>query len=273
MKIELQEPYKSHFKPFGTVSKMSSGRRIIYFTKLDGVQTGTSYARYLMAVKLGHFIADDLEVDHIDNDFTNDNIDNLQVLTSEQNLKKYHKHYKENIQQYYELTCAKCYKKYIVEQKDYTKTLVNTNTYCSKKCLGLSQMISSDIIDEINILANTGVSNEQIARKYKLDSTIVAKHRVIPPTTGTGVNLSKDTISEIIRLSLTGNSDISIARDLNISPTAVNRHRTIPSSTNKGKSISDDMKLDIKRLYEKGLTQAKIAKELSISIGTVVKYL
>lgn len=47
-----------------------------------------SYARYLMSVHLKRFLTSQEEVDHVDNDKTNDNITNLQILTKEQNREK-----------------------------------------------------------------------------------------------------------------------------------------------------------------------------------------
>lgn len=55
----------------------------------DGTSTSTAYARYLMSVKLKRYLHDDEEVDHIYNDFTNDSIDNLQILSGSENTKKY----------------------------------------------------------------------------------------------------------------------------------------------------------------------------------------
>ena len=42
-----------------------------------------------MCVKLGRYLQPGEEVDHIDNDKTNDSIDNLQILTGEENIRKY----------------------------------------------------------------------------------------------------------------------------------------------------------------------------------------
>ena len=44
--------------------------------------------RYLLAVKLGRYLTDEEQVDHIDDDKTNDNIDNLQILTVKENAVK-----------------------------------------------------------------------------------------------------------------------------------------------------------------------------------------
>ena len=67
----------------------NEGRKVIRFKK-DGITVkGMAYSRYLMAVKLGRFLTDEEQVDHIDNDKTNDSIDNLQILTAKENTDKY----------------------------------------------------------------------------------------------------------------------------------------------------------------------------------------
>lgn len=52
-------------------------------------RTTISYARYLMSVKLNRFLDRNEEVDHIDNDKTNDSIENLQILSSKENKEKF----------------------------------------------------------------------------------------------------------------------------------------------------------------------------------------
>lgn len=42
-----------------------------------------------MCVKLGRMLRSNEHVDHIDNDKTNDSIDNLQILSRKENLRKY----------------------------------------------------------------------------------------------------------------------------------------------------------------------------------------
>lgn len=56
------------------------------------VRKTTSYARYLMEVKLGRLLTSDEEVDHIDDDSFNDDINNLQILTPLANKVKTRKH-------------------------------------------------------------------------------------------------------------------------------------------------------------------------------------
>lgn len=94
----VYEGYKI-YGPYG------SHRKIMVLYSLKH-RTTMSYARYLMSLKLGRELRADEEVDHIDDDCLNDDIDNLQVLTPEQNQEK------SNVQRHVaalvELTCPVC---------------------------------------------------------------------------------------------------------------------------------------------------------------------
>ena len=63
-----------------------------YYAQFKHLGTGKrhciSLARYRMAVKLGRVLEKWEQVDHIDNDKTNDSIDNLQILTRLENNRK-----------------------------------------------------------------------------------------------------------------------------------------------------------------------------------------
>lgn len=52
-------------------------------------RTTISYAAYLMSVYLGRRLTNDETVDHINGDKTDDRLDNLQLLSWEDNRKKY----------------------------------------------------------------------------------------------------------------------------------------------------------------------------------------
>lgn len=87
-KIELQYPYKGRYKT-GYLNINSEGRRILVLKPFKGNLTSTAYARYLLACHLGRFLTTEEQVDHIDNDKTNDVVENLQILShSENNIKK-----------------------------------------------------------------------------------------------------------------------------------------------------------------------------------------
>jgi hypothetical protein len=81
-------------------------------------RTTMGYARYLMSLQFGRELTADEEVDHIDDDCTNDDISNLQVLTSAQNKEKQDRlrHAKSLVT----LICPEC-------GDEFTRTRRNTN--------------------------------------------------------------------------------------------------------------------------------------------------
>ena len=74
-------------KVYGPYISKQDGRKrvLLYFN--DKSKTTKSLARFNYEQKHGKLPAH-LTVDHIDEDFTNDDIDNLQPLTREENIKK-----------------------------------------------------------------------------------------------------------------------------------------------------------------------------------------
>jgi len=70
-------------------------------------QTTMLYSRFLMEQKLGRKLEYDETVDHIDNDFTNDNLENLQVISRAENSAKRHID-NENFVEYAIYECPLC---------------------------------------------------------------------------------------------------------------------------------------------------------------------
>ena len=87
MKIELKPPYNKVWR-YGYLSVNSEGRETLTLYNSCNDRSVTQYARYLLAVKLGRFLTEDETVDHIDGDKTNNSIDNLQVLSMADNIRK-----------------------------------------------------------------------------------------------------------------------------------------------------------------------------------------
>lgn len=86
MKIKLEYPYNTQWK-IGYVVINKDNRRTLLLA--NGKQrSSTQYARYLLAVKLGRFLTQTETVDHIDGDKTNDDINNLQILSRKENIRK-----------------------------------------------------------------------------------------------------------------------------------------------------------------------------------------
>ena len=89
-RIKLKYPYNKKWN-HGYLYINNDGRRIVHLYKNDKKRSTTQYARYLMSVHLGRMLTSTEHVDHIDEDKTNDNIKNLQILTPKENNLKTHK--------------------------------------------------------------------------------------------------------------------------------------------------------------------------------------
>lgn len=100
------------------------------------IRTTLSYARYLMSVKCGRILDKSEQVDHIDNDKSNDAIENLQILSQEENKKKQELYYSEANPKYISLSCTHCGKmfQYLARNYRFYKKNGRENFNCSKKC-------------------------------------------------------------------------------------------------------------------------------------------
>lgn len=87
MKIDLESPFKEIWKQ-GYLVVNPEGRKNVCLVNSKSHRTTISYARYLYSVSIGSIVEPNMEVDHIDNDKTNDVIDNLQLLQKRENTQK-----------------------------------------------------------------------------------------------------------------------------------------------------------------------------------------
>lgn len=115
------------YGPYGTQ------RKIVVLVS-PGHRTTMSYARYLMSLHIGRELTPEEEVDHVDDDHTNDVIENLQILTPEQNREKQNRLRRRR--SLVTLTCPEC-------RADFTRPRRNTNlrshgspspSCCSRSC-------------------------------------------------------------------------------------------------------------------------------------------
>ena len=67
--------------------KRKDGRMHVIAIFPDGTRKTTSYPKYLMEIYLGRYLGEDEEIDHIDRDFTNNSIKNLQVVSRSEHAK------------------------------------------------------------------------------------------------------------------------------------------------------------------------------------------
>lgn len=136
MKIELEYPYSEDFKA-GYLVVNKEPRRTLCLIKYDKSRTSTSYARYLMSIKIGRYLEENEHVDHIDGDSLNDNIDNLQILSPSENNRKRDTQLgiKETIIQ---LVCPVCKSEFSRSKNRVSHKLKNGKTpCCSRKCGGI----------------------------------------------------------------------------------------------------------------------------------------
>lgn len=135
MKIELEEPFKSKWKNAYLVTNSENRRNVCLYNDPDD-RTTISYARYLMSVKLGRFLDDDVHVDHKDDDKTNDNIDNLQLLTPESNNQKEAERHRIHDVIYHACNCTNCGKEFILNDRQMKMKLQagTKHLFCTKEC-------------------------------------------------------------------------------------------------------------------------------------------
>jgi len=136
MFLELQEPFKSLWKKGYLRTSNLDNRRRVDLCNSKSNRTTISYARYLMCVKLGYVINSDFEVDHVDNNKSNDDVNNLQVVTSVENKLKETIRYLEEEQISYGYHCAFCNTPFILTEREQKMRLAKNQelAFCSRSC-------------------------------------------------------------------------------------------------------------------------------------------
>lgn len=132
-KIDLEYPYSEFYKA-GYLRVNRENRKTLYLVEHGStrVTSSTAYARYVLSVHLKRFLNEDEQVDHIDNDKTNDDVSNLQILSCADNLKKSAKG-----RTMINLICPHCQIEFTRERRlvpsvyDPSKTGLN---FCSRSC-------------------------------------------------------------------------------------------------------------------------------------------
>ena len=124
MVIALEKPFLGPYER-GYLQVLKDGRKYVYLYK-SGKRRLISNARYMYSVFQGEEVAADLEVDHINNDRTDDRIENLQLLTKADNIKKSAK--KPRI---VTLVCPVCHKEFEYQVRNLS---THTNPCCSRSC-------------------------------------------------------------------------------------------------------------------------------------------
>ena len=144
MKIELSEYFKYDFK-CGYLFVNNKGRRVVELvhrnsTKSNPIKRFISYAKYLWISNNKREVPEGYEVDHIDGDKTNDNIENLQVITGRENrIKAFEDNDRMGIT-VVRLRCPVCGKIFI-RRLAFIKPDIKHAACCSHTCSGKYQSI------------------------------------------------------------------------------------------------------------------------------------
>lgn len=250
-------------------------------------QTGMTLARYKMSVALGRRLNNNEHVDHIDNNKTNDDISNLQILDPIQNQQKYYQHFRDDVQQVVELTCANCHKKFSrIEWRHNVSLKKNAeNTFCSLSCrsqynvrhekTGLRAPVPYDTVQLVLAELKKGHKYSTIGEVYGISKSMVAK--IARENNATPSKRDFEYLkSQILELHARGMSYRDIVANLGVSLSTV-------SSTLKGNNLTiknNENKVDneyyiksVKEMRDSGSTIENIAEKLSISNFTVNKIL
>lgn len=128
---------KQLLKVYGPYVSKRDGRKRVVFYYSDKSTSTTSYARYLYEEANG-VLPDDLTVDHIDEDFKNDDIENLQPLKLLENIQKARQNGKQATE-WFEGLCLECDSSFAkpmrqIRGNQFVKG--KPGPFCSRSCSG-----------------------------------------------------------------------------------------------------------------------------------------
>lgn len=184
MVIELETPYKELYRK-GYVRINPDGRKVVDLFNSNQDRTTITYARYVLSVNRGCLLPDGFEVDHEDEDKTNDSLDNLQLLTERENVLKHAEHYRTNVQKSFDYTCANsnCGKLFTLIERKVKMRLAQGNKafYCSKDCYlqnakPPNYQKDANTIDSIANFRKEGRSQLSVARELGISPNTVRKY-------------------------------------------------------------------------------------------------
>lgn len=123
-------------KVYGPYYRKDGRKHVIIIT--ENKRITKSYPRYLLEKHIGRELHKNETVDHIDNDFTNDSIENLQILTREENAAKAFEdpHKKRKIFSFICPICGINAVKYANHVKS-NKKKGKDGPFCSRRCAGI----------------------------------------------------------------------------------------------------------------------------------------
>jgi hypothetical protein len=129
-------------KVYGPYKRADGRQHVIHYDNVTGKRTTQSYPRYLMESLLGRKLEDYEKVDHINEDHIDDRIENLQILTHSENVKKNVEHRRiigDLEPEWYEFICPCCNQLAKRLRRYYRGNQLvqgKAGPYCSRRCAG-----------------------------------------------------------------------------------------------------------------------------------------
>lgn len=119
-------------KVYGPYGRKDLRKHVVIYDTTTATRRTMSYARWLMTCKLGRELTPEETVDHIDGDFTNDGLDNLQILTLIDNIRK------SSTTEMITLTCQFCGASFSRPARAERQRIKKDHSgpYCNKSCSG-----------------------------------------------------------------------------------------------------------------------------------------
>jgi hypothetical protein len=120
-------------KVYGPYTRKDGRQHVVLYK--DGMRKTVSYPKYLLEQKLGRSFLPNEICDHIDNDHTNNCLDNLQVLTRSDNARKAMALKPAELGHF---TCPVCNSSFTKRMRNVRSNLKQgkSGPYCSRSCAG-----------------------------------------------------------------------------------------------------------------------------------------
>lgn len=171
MKIKVINIYQDKYKSAYLVEhKNTDKRKRVYLIGYNGERKGISYAQYIWEEANNCPVPNGFQVDHINEDKTDDRIENLQLLSPIENTRKNVENRISNgeIVKYVELICPICGKTFQFERRNLS---THPNPCCSRKC-GYKKAQQTNNITKPHKYKHTckycgkGIENYTTGKKY-----------------------------------------------------------------------------------------------------------
>lgn len=122
------------YKVYGPTFHKTEGRFMVFLVKSQQERTSMAYARYLLCVDQKRWLGPHENVDHIDNDRTNDDLNNLQILSRTQNSQKHHANIGTTTTTAVQLLCPVCGAEFTRRRGQTHLIKGGSPTCCSRIC-------------------------------------------------------------------------------------------------------------------------------------------